>query len=111
MCASRPPAKRTAPPFDEDFEDKKLEEGTKVVVKINTADVLLDAIDESDFTGVIKDIKKRDLYYDVYIKVQNLTIVASTSKVYHIGEETGIWIKEENVKVFKEEDLEDIKEE
>ena len=90
-----------------DEEKEELEEGTEVVVRINTADVLLDDIEESDFTGVIKDIKKRDLYYDVYLKVGNLTIVSSTTKVHHVGEETGIWIKKEKVFVKVEESEEE----
>ncbi len=90
-----------------DDEKEELEEGTEVVVRINTADVLLDDIEESDFTGVIKDIKKRDLYYDVYLKVGNLTIVSSTTKVHHVGEETGIWIKKEKVFVKVEESEEE----
>ena len=90
-----------------DEEKEELEEGTEVVVRISTADVLLDDIEESDFTGVIKDIKKRDLYYDVYLKVGNLTIVSSTTKVHHVGEETGIWIKKEKVFVKVEESEEE----
>ena len=94
-----------------DFEGSdEFNEGDNVVVRINTADVLLDDIEESDFTGVISDIKKRDIYYDVYIKVGDNVIVASTSSVYHVGEETGVWIKEEKVKV-KIEESEEIEDE
>ena len=94
-----------------DFEGSdEFNEGDNVVVRINTADVLLDDIEESDFTGVISDIKKRDIYYDVYIKVGGNVIVASTSSVYHVGEETGVWIKEEKVKV-KIEESEEIEDE
>ena len=86
--------------------ESELEEGTEVVVRILTQDVLLDDIDESDFEGTITDIKKRDLYYDVYIKVGENKIVSSTSKVHKVGEETGIWVKKEKVIVSVEEDLE-----
>lgn len=94
---------------EEDEEKEELEEGTNVVVRISTADVLLDDIEESDFTGIVKDIKKRDLYYDVYIKVGENIIVSSTSKVHKVGEETGIWVKPEKVfvKVEKEDDEEE----
>ena len=87
--------------------ESELEEGMEVVVKVQTADVLLDDIEESDFEGTIDDIKKRDMYYDVYIKVGTKTIIASTTKVHHVGEVTGIWIKPEKVIVSVEEDLED----
>ncbi|MCR5741320.1 MAG: ABC transporter ATP-binding protein [Gammaproteobacteria bacterium] len=87
-------------------EEEPLEDGKQVVVRINTADVLLDDIEESDFEGVIKDIKQRDLYFDVYIKVGNQTIVSSTSRVHHIGENIGIWIKEEKVLVTEEKEEE-----
>ena len=86
--------------------DSELEEGTEVVVRILTQDVLLDDIDESDFEGVIQDIKKRDMYYDVYIKTGDKTIVSSTSKVHRVGETTGIWVKREKVIVNVEEDVE-----
>ena len=88
--------------------DSDIEEGVEVVVRILTQDVLLDDIEESDFEGTIKDIKKRGIYYDVYIKVGDNVIVSSTSKVHHVGEETGIWIKKEKVLVSieKEEEVE-----
>ncbi|MBP5342890.1 ABC transporter ATP-binding protein [bacterium] len=85
--------------------DSELEEGTDVVVRILTQDVLLDDIDESDFEGTIEDIKKRDMYYDVYIKSGDKRIISSTSKVHHVGETTGIWVKKEKVVVNVEEDL------
>lgn len=84
-----------------------IEEGTQVVCRILAQDVLLDDIEESDFEGIVKDIKKVDMYYDVYIKVNDLIIVSSTSKVHHIGETTGIWIKEDKVQVVVEKDEED----
>lgn len=79
--------------------ESELEAGTKVIVRILTQNVLLDDIDESDFTGVISDIKQREIYYDVYLKVGNQTIVSSTSKIHHVGNETGAWIKPEKVMV------------
>ena len=91
----------------EDEEKEELEEGTNVVVRISTDDVLLDDIEESDFTGIVKDIKKRDLYYDVYIKVGENIIVSSTSKVHKVGEETGIWVKPEKVFVKVEVEEQD----
>lgn len=94
---------------EDDEEKEELEEGTNVVVRINTVDVLLDDIEESDFTGIVKDIKKRDLDYDVYIKVGDNIIVSSTSKVHKVGEETGIWVKPE--KVFVKVETEDDEEE
>jgi len=84
--------------------ESELIEGTEVVVRILTQDVLLDEIDDSDFTGVIKDIKKRGMYYDVYVQVQDKVIVSSTSKIHHVGEETGVWIKKEKVNVLVEEE-------
>ena len=94
---------------DDEEDEEELEEGTNVVVRISTADVLLDDIEESDFTGVVKDIKKRDLDYDVYLQVGNQIIVSSTSKVHKVGEETGIWVKPEKVlvKVEIEDEEED----
>ena len=86
--------------------ESELEEDTEVVVRILTQDVLLDDIDESDFEGVIQDIKKRDMYYDVYIKVGEKTIVSSTSKVHRVGDTTGIWVKKEKAVVNVEEDIE-----
>ena len=87
--------------------ESEFEEGTEVVVKVQTLDVLLDDIEESDFEGVIDDIKKRDIYYDVYIKVGSKMIVASTTKVHRVGEVTGIWIKKEKVICSVEEDIAD----
>ena len=85
--------------------DSDLEEGTEVVIRVLTQDVLLDEIDESDFEGEVVDIKKTGMYYDVYVKVGDKRIVSSTSKVHHVGETTGIWIKKEKVicKVEEEE--------
>ncbi|MCB9498653.1 MAG: ABC transporter ATP-binding protein [Bacillales bacterium] len=84
--------------------ESELEEGTAVVVRILTGDVLLDDIDESDFKGTIKDIKKRGIYSDVYVESENIIFVSSTSKVHHVGDEVGVWIKPEKVKLEVEED-------
>ena len=88
-------------PFEE------FDEGEEVVVRILTQDVLLDDIEESDFEGVIKDIKKRDMYYDVYIEVNGKEIISSTSKIHHVGETTGIWIKPEKVMISNEREEEE----
>ena len=76
-----------------------IEEGKKVVVRILAQDVLLDNVEESDFTGTIKDIKKMGMYYDVYVAVGNQTIVSSTSRVHHVGDVIGVWVKDEKVLV------------
>lgn len=86
--------------------ESELEEGTKVVVRILTQDILLDNVEDSDFTGTIKDIKQRDLYFDVYVAVGNFVFVSSTSKVHHVGNSTGVWIKPEKVIVSKEDNEE-----
>ncbi len=84
--------------------ESEIEEGTEVVVRILTQDVLLDEIDESDLEGKVIDIKKRDMYYDVYVDVDGKTFVSSTSKEHHVGETTGVWIKTEKVLIGVEED-------
>ena len=92
---------------EEGLPFEEFDEGEEVVVRILTQDVLLDDIEESDFEGVIKDIKKRDMYYDVYIEVNGKEIISSTSKVHHVGETTGIWIKPEKVMISNEREEEE----
>ena len=54
--------------------------------------------------GVIKDIKKRDMYFDVYVSVGDKVITASTSNPNHkVGQTVGIWVKPEKVVLLKEE--------
>ena len=89
----------------DDEESLSYEEGEKVIVKVLTENVLLEGdVDDADFEGVIKDIKKRDMYFDVYVSVGDKIITASTSNPNHkVGQTVGIWVKPEKVVVLKEE--------
>lgn len=89
----------------DDEESESYEEGEKVIVKVLTENVLLEGdVDDADFEGVIKDIKKRDMYFDVYVSVGDKVITASTSNPNHkVGQTVGIWVKPEKVVLLKEE--------
>ncbi len=89
--------------LEDDTED--FSEGSKVIVKVLTENVLLEGdVDDADFEGVIKNIKKRDMYYDVYINVGGVVIVASTSNPNHkVGQTVGIWVKPEKLVLLEED--------